>query len=371
SRLVLTRPDRPEGESGRSFREVRDVFEADLSARAEAFARANRLTLNTLIQGVTALVIHRLTGLRDLCLGTVVAGRPPECPGAEETVGLFINTLPARFKLPGTAPVLGWLREVQTAHQAREAHGHAAIVDIRAWSELPPGTAPYDVLLAFENYPVEDALSGVSADGVVPFAPESVDVSVEEVNDPVSIQVIPGDQIAIKVSYDGALYLDNEIAALPGYLAHMLEGILETPDASLDEIAMLDAATSRTLLREPNRTFLAYDPTRPLHRMVEAQVAQTPAAIASECRGEQLRYDELNAGANALAAQIAALGIGPDQRVAVFVDRCAGLPMALIGVLKSGAAYVPLDPIFPPDRLALMLSDDGGAKAIVTRRCDE
>src|SRR6185436_12584937 len=128
------------------------------TAALQQFAREHHLTLNTLLQGAWALLLSRYSGEQDVLFGITVAGRPAELPGVETMVGLFINSLPLRVQLAPDAQVGAWLLKVQAQQQALASYEYSPLVQIQGWSELPHGTALFESLLIFENYPIARAV---------------------------------------------------------------------------------------------------------------------------------------------------------------------------------------------------------------------
>ncbi|WP_299491399.1 condensation domain-containing protein, partial [Acaryochloris sp. IP29b_bin.137] len=137
-----------------SFGEQQSQLTAALSADLQAFAQRSRLTLNTLFQGVWAIILSRYSGQSDVLFGITVSGRPPILAGIESMVGLFINTVPLRSHVPSDASLLQWLQELQQEQRDREAYGYSALTDLQSWSDIPSGSPLFESLLVFENYPV-------------------------------------------------------------------------------------------------------------------------------------------------------------------------------------------------------------------------
>ncbi|MDC0774110.1 condensation domain-containing protein, partial [Streptomyces sp. HD] len=139
------------GESG--FGDAELKLDSDTAARIGEFARAHRLTVNTIVQGAWALLLSRYSGSDDVVHGSVVSGRPAELPHAESIVGLFINTLPVRTRVPAERPVVEWLRELQQEHVELRQYEYTSLVDAQNWSAAPKGERLFDSILVFENYP--------------------------------------------------------------------------------------------------------------------------------------------------------------------------------------------------------------------------
>lgn len=344
----------------RDYRDVRRALDRDLSEHIRAFARQRRLTPNTIVQGAWAVVLSRYLGGRDVLFGAVVSGRPPDLFGVNDTVGLFVNTLPVRLELPADRPIAEWLADVQARQVEREAHGFVSLVDIQGWSSVPRGTPLFETLFAFENLPVDK-----SADTKLPFRVTDTTVTVEEVNYPLLVQVLPDDSFQIKVSFDASRYPARAAEAIIGHLAAVLRGMVEQPDAPLSSLVLLADAERRQVVETWNATGRNYAFDLPVGRRISQAAARWPERIAVACDEKTLTYRELEARANRLAHRLQRLGIGRDVAVGVMVERGINLPVALAGVLKSGGCYVPVDPLYPPERIAMML-EDAEARLIIT-----
>jgi amino acid adenylation domain-containing protein len=164
-------------------------------------------------------------------------------------------------------------------------------------------------------------------------------------------------ELPLRILYDRSRFDDASIARMLGHLGTLLEGMADNPDRPLSELPMLATAERHRLLVEWNDTRADYPQDNCLHDLFEAQVERTPQAVALDCEGKQLTYEELNQRANQLAHHLQRLGVGPETLVGVYMERSLEMVIALYGILKAGGAYVPLDPEYPADRVAFMMED--------------
>ena len=160
-----------------------------------------------------------------------------------------------------------------------------------------------------------------------------------------------------RFEYSTDLFEAATIARMAGHLQTLLEGIVADPEQRLSQLPLLTADERHRLLVEWNTTTAPYPDDQCLHHVFEAQVARTPDAVAVVCGDESLTYRELNRRANQVAHYLLALGVGPEMLVGLCIERSLAMVVGLLGILKAGAAYVPLDPTYPPERLAFMLED--------------
>src|SRR5262249_23559678 len=227
--------------------------------------------------------------------------------------------------------------------------------------EVAGGGELFDTLTVFENYPVDDGSRSADLDGLRLRSISGRDVT----HYPLSLQVVPGERLRLRLDYRGDLFERSGIEALAGRFVRLLEAAGATPDRPIGRLGILSAAERGTLLRGWDDTPRAL-PSATLPELFEAQVARTPDAVAVVFDDGTLTYGELNARANQLAHHLRALGVGPEVVVGLCVERSLELLIGLLGILKAGGAYLPLDPSYPRERLAFMLAD-AGAPVLVTQ----
>ncbi|SDM94588.1 non-ribosomal peptide synthetase [Pseudomonas azotoformans] len=329
--------------------------------RLEAFARHNKVTLNTLIQAAWLILLQRHSGQSVVAFGATVAGRPAELVGVEQQIGLFINTLPVISAVDDQQNVAAWLQAVQAQNLALREHEHTGLYDIQRWAGQG-GEALFDNILVFENYPVSKALEQSGGSGIRFGLPESR----EQTNFPLTVLVDVGDTLSVQFSFARAHFDASTVHTYGRHLVNLLQAMLEGGQQRLGDLAMLDTAERQQVLQDWNATARDYPLQHGVHQLIEEQVARTPDAAALVFAGQRLSYIELNRRANRLAHRLMEAGVGPDVLVGLAVERSIEMVVGLLAVLKAGGAYVPLDPEYPRDRLAYML-DDSGVRLLLTQ----
>ncbi|MEV6877478.1 amino acid adenylation domain-containing protein [Amycolatopsis sp. NPDC051128] len=311
-------------------------------------ARRNGLTVNTVLQGAWALLLSRYSGESDVVFGTTVSGRPPELAGVESMVGMLINTIPTRVRVDGAQPIITWLRELQAAQSRSRSHDFVALPTIRSWSDLPAGSPIFDSIVVFVNYPLDDANSaGISVTEV-----EAVDTT----NLPLTLTAHADKRLDIKLAYDPRLFDEPTISRMSERLSRLLEEIVAHPDRLVDQLSWISEATRHRLLVEWNDTARQV-PHVPFPVVFEAQVARTPDLTAVVFGDQVSSFAEVNRRANRLARHLVEHGVGPERLVALMLPRSADMVVAILGVFKSGGAYLPIDPDLPAERIEFMLGD--------------
>ncbi|NIF30501.1 AMP-binding protein, partial [Pantoea sp. Tr-811] len=322
--------------------DYRQAFDPERTAQIEAFARAHRVTVNTLMQSAWLLLLQRYTGQPSVCFGATVAGRPADLPGVEEQIGLFINTLPVIGTPRSEQRVADWIGQVQASNLALREFEHTPLYDIQRWAGQGGG-ALFDSLMVFENYPVSEALEK-GAPGGLRFGEV---YHSEQTSVPLTLMVNLGSSLSIHYGHDRAQWAYEAVTQLAEHFANLLQAMIQNADAPLGDLPLLSASEHEYMVREWNDTHAAYPDARSIHSLIEAQVSATPDAPALAFGEHTLSYAELNRRANQLAHKLGELGVGPDALVGIAMERSLEMVIGLLGIVKAGGAYVPLDPEYP------------------------
>ncbi|MEV0848416.1 amino acid adenylation domain-containing protein [Streptomyces sp. NPDC049954] len=326
---------------------VLDLGEATTRLLRES-ARAHRLTLNTLIQGAWGLLLTQLTGRPDVVFGTTVSGRPPEVPGIETMVGLFINTVPVRLRtVPGEtlAALLTRLQEEQGRLLGSQYVGLTETRDLTGLDEL------FDTLAVFENYPMDaealrSARQGLPGLAVTGFS------GTDAAHYPLTLTIAPGDSLRITFGYRAAALDREEVARTVDRMRRLLTEMGRGLDRRADSVPVLLDGEHEALLGLGRGGEL-----RPVQdgggvaQAVARLAARHPEAPAVSGAGEHLTYGQLVSLGDALAGALTGLGTGAEDGVGVLLGRSTALVTASLAALRAGAAYVPLDPRWPAERL--------------------
>ncbi|MGB3122283.1 MAG: amino acid adenylation domain-containing protein, partial [Pseudomonas sp.] len=314
-------------------------------------ARQHKVTLNTVLQGAWSLLLQRYTGQDCVAFGATVAGRSAPLPGIEQQLGLFINTLPIVSAASPAQSAAAWLVELQALNLSLRDHEHVPLYDIQGWAGQQ-GAALFDTLLVFENFPVAEALKQGAPAGLTFGTLHNH----ERTHYPLTLGIELGASLRLEFSYDRGRFSEQQVVQLSANLQHVLVQLVADTQAPLGNLQLLDDGAQHNLLALSQSPRTAPRPVR-VHERIAAQAHATPDALAVQAGGAQLSYAQLNQRANRLAHRLLALGVGPGQRVGLASRRGPQLIVGLLAVLKSGAAYVPLDPAYPAERLGYMLAD--------------
>jgi amino acid adenylation domain-containing protein/non-ribosomal peptide synthase protein (TIGR01720 family) len=343
-------------ESGR----VELSLDEQLTGRLRDFARRRRLTVNNVIQAAWGFVLCRHARAREVVYGVTVSGRPPELPGAEEMVGLFINTLPLRVEASPGRSIDEWLSSLQAAQSGLLRFQHNRLIDIAGWSEVPRGRPLFDTILVFENYPVEDALRAGAGD----FSAELL-TTLEQNNYPLTLYVTPGRELKLACAFQTRITARVNPDALLTHLRRVVRRIVEHEGGRVSDLELTSDEERRLVTETWNDTAAEYDAGLLVPERFARAAALEPRKTALMFGAERVSYGELDETSNRLARLLQELGAGPESRVAVLLERTPRMVCALLAVLKAGAAYVPLDPSFPKARLRQIV-EEAAAQLIIT-----
>ncbi|ROM93494.1 non-ribosomal peptide synthetase [Pseudomonas brassicacearum] len=338
-------------------------------AQLRELAQAHQLTINTFAQAAWALVLRRLSGDRDVLFGVTVAGRPVDMPHLQRTVGLFINSIALRVKLPeGHQPcsVRQWLSGLLDINLQLREYEYLPLVSIQETSELPKGQPLFDSLFVFENAPVEvsvlDRAQSLNA---------TSDSGRTHTNFPLTAVCYPGDDLGLHLSYDQRYFDASSVERMLGEFKRLLLALIEGFHGDMADLPLLGEPEQDFLIHGCNQSEHDYPLEQSYVELFEAQVAAHPQRIAASCLDQQLSYVELNQRSNRLGHALITAGVGMDQPVALLAERNLDLLGMIIGSFKAGAGYLPLDPGLPSQRLSRIIELSRTPLLVCSAACRE
>ncbi|MFJ2818731.1 amino acid adenylation domain-containing protein [Streptomyces sp. NPDC087294] len=325
----------------------------DLTARLTRTARGLGLTLNTVVQGAWALLLAGLTGRQDVVFGGTVAGRPPELPGVEDMIGLFVNTVPVRARLDPAETFAGLLARIQDEQTALQSFQYVRLSDIQRTVGLGD---LFDTSTVFENYPLADDPEGPAATGLRVTSVQGRSAT----HYPLLLVAEPGARLVLALCYRPDVFARAEAEVFGERLHALLETFAAAPDTRVARLETLTAEERRLLPRPSDATPLDVSPAT-LPDLFEEQVARTPDAVAVVREDERLTYAQLDDRANRLADRLVRHGVGPEDLVVVLMERSVELIVAILAVTKAGGVYAPLEPKSAAEQLPRVADAVGGA----------
>ncbi|WP_338868536.1 non-ribosomal peptide synthase/polyketide synthase [Myxococcus stipitatus] len=326
---------------------------SSVTEKLASYTRQHQLTLSTLIQGAWALLLSRYSGQRDVAFGTVVSGRPPNLPGVDTMMGTFINTLVARVKLPSGERLLPWLKQLQAEQLEARRFEHISLVDVQGWSEIPRGQPLLQSIVVLQNLPRR----GMASARGPRLRVEDFARTNEPTGLPLSLLVYPDTELELLVNYSVSRFASSTIDRILGHLSNILRAFSSDLEQHLEDVSLLSAEERHQVLETWNDTRVDYPRDATVSQLFEAQAARTPDAVALQFQGEHLTYRQLDERSNQLAWHLRSLGVRHGARVGLSLERSLELVVGILGILKAGGTYVPVDSAYPPERIHLILEE--------------
>ncbi|MGW0703964.1 non-ribosomal peptide synthetase, partial [Streptomyces sp. NPDC002867] len=359
----------------------------DATEALVATARQHGLTLNAVVQGVWSLLLSLLTGRDDVVFGQTVHGRPPQLPGADSVVGLLMNAVPVRVRIDPAESLAALFTRVQEEQLALAPHQHLGLAEVRRLTGLD---TLFDTSTGFGNAPfgwtsVRDRVPGLR---IVPLTEDAADTADAEENGrqeitgathyPLSVVAVPGPRLRLQISYHGDRFDGARLELVCSRLRLLLDTFAGAPDTSVAQLPLLTAEERARVLDEWGRgpeaqavsghspathSVSGHGPATLVRRFAD-RVRETPDAPAVADAERTLGYRVLDEAANRMARLLLGRGVKPGDLVAVALPRGTDLIVALLGILKAGAAYLPVDLGYPRERIAFMLADSAPSAVI-------
>ncbi|MFC0212778.1 amino acid adenylation domain-containing protein, partial [Paenibacillus chartarius] len=354
------------GSSPQTRQDIVFVIDEQRTSKLHALARERNVTLNTVFQVLWGLLLQHYNDTDDVLFGAVVSGRSPQVEDIERMVGLFINTIPVRIRSSRNMTFAGLLRAVSEQALASREYDYYPLYEIQAESALQQHLL--DHVLAFENYPLEKEAEAIGEAGELGFRISHVDVF-EETHYPLSVTVAPRQDLTVRLNMLCGVFDERTLANLPVHLERLIDQAAVNPDVLVSRLEIAGGPELHELL-----SFGGHD--RGTAHSAQASTITAMFELCMRRNGGQtailhgdrtVTYAELNRHAEQWAAVLKQAGAGRGSLVAIVADASVELIAAMLGILKAGAAYVPIDPVNPHDRIGYML-EDSGAGLLVTER---
>ncbi len=339
--------------------EVELNIELQESIAIKEFAKRNRVTVNTILQFAWAIILQRYNRCRDVVYGSTVSGRPETLPGIQHSVGLYINTVPVRFKFHPEETIISQLRRQMEMNLQQKSYEYLSLTEIAQQSELPGQIPLFDNILVFENYPINQTINALDINLKI------INITAHELtNYNLAITTIIGETLKIKFTYNPNQYQPKLIQQVTKQLGHILYEIFRYPEKKIGDLDLLTDTEKKELLKISKGPRMEV-PEKCIHHLIEEQVVVRPEAIAVIADQDSLTYAELNTRANYFAGILNNYIGNADSIIPIMVERSLEMVIGLLAILKAGGTYLPLDPIYPENRIKFMLVDSGAQLLII------
>jgi len=326
-------------------------FDESFSQKIYEFVQAAQITPNTLVQAVWSFLLSKYTGKEDVVFGVTVSGRPAD-EKYDKKVGLFINAIPLRVKIDRTQGILAFLKAIQQSHVQTRAYQYTSINRIQSWTDVRGDF--FDSIMIVRNFPLPKSTGKENEDSL-----EIGNVQVEENNNYLlSVEVSTGQRIKVDFKFNSSLLDEYYPNLFKRHFEHVLQQFIEGEEKLLKEIEVPTLSEKQQLLEQFNDTFADFPADKSLVDLWEEQVQQTPDNIALVLKDSSITYKELDERADVLANYLRSRFDEPSL-IGLCVHRSAEMIVGLLGILKSGNAYIPIDPTYPQDRIDYIIKDSG------------
>ncbi|MCV9934596.1 amino acid adenylation domain-containing protein, partial [Flavobacterium sp. LS1R47] len=343
-------------------------IKGELYNQLKAFTQKEGITINVMIQFIWHKLLHVYSNSQKSIVGTTISGRELPIDGIEQSVGLYINTLPLIIDWNNQGTVLDQLHQIQKKIIEMNTHSFADLAKLQK-----EGERLFQSLFIFENYPVPEGDDDQERSSV------SLRDFIEKVDYPLNIMAFEqGELLTIKFNYDGNYLTQSKAKEHLATLVHILNQVLSNPNILHNEISLLNSEDYQEIVYNWNATDKAYPKDKTIQELFENQIKKTPNNVALVYQGESLTYNQLNEKSNQLAHHIRALykaktqkELTPDTLIALCLERSLEMVIGILGVLKAGGAYVPIDPSLPQERIDYVLEDTQTELVLSQRHLNE
>ncbi len=324
----------------------------DFKEKLESFTRENKITLAALLYSAYGILLQKYNNSSDVIFGTTVSGRSAKIKGIDSMIGLFINTLPLRVQSDAGEKISTLLKKINDVLQIREEYETTPLVNIKKYSRFDNNVEIFDSIVVIENYPLE--IRHIPGNGQ--FSIDSYSMF-EMTNYDLTVAVSLADDIEINLIYNSAVLEQEVIERLSHHFCNLLKDISENPTKEMSEIEILSAEEKRKLLFDFNSREAVYPETKTIQQLFEEQVDRTPASTAVVFKGEKVTFKKLDEKSNLLAYFLFKQGLRSMDLVALMVDRSLEMITGILGILKTGSGYVPLNPKAPLSRNKYIMNE--------------
>ncbi|NEZ84183.1 amino acid adenylation domain-containing protein [Clostridium botulinum] len=336
------------------LKELKFAINKEKTKKLERIVKTERVTMNTIIQAVWGILLQRYNNIDDVVFGTVVSGRNANIEGIDRMVGLFINTIPVRIKTESGMSFVELIKEIQKLSLESSKYDYYPLAEIQSKTKLK--NELINNIVVYENYYIDNSSINLNEKINKKFIMENMK-SREETNYDLNLIIGPSEELNIKLSYNKKIYDDYIIEKISKQLALIIDTIISNKNILVDEIEIIEEEEKNKILYEFNDTKVDYPKDKTIQELFEEQVEKTPNNIAVVFEDKKLTYRELNEKANSLGRLLRDKGVKADSIVGIMVERSVEMIVGIMGILKSGGAYLPIDPSYPVERIEYMIED--------------
>ncbi|TCN17537.1 non-ribosomal peptide synthetase [Mesobacillus foraminis] len=332
-------------------KEVHFSFNEEMTRELSELAMSEQVTVNTVFQTIWGIMLQKLNQTDDVVFGSVVSGRPADIPEVEKMVGLFINTIPVRITSTGNDTFQQLMGRTQEKALASNQYDYVSLAEIQGGEQV------FDHIIAFENFPVVTDDFEENPEQKLGFRIHGFE-AFEQTNYTLSVQIHSGEKISGKIIFNGEAYNSDWMENIPLHLQEIAAQIIGNPEMNIEDIQLMPEKEIKRIIG-CNSNVREFPREETIHSLFEGQAEKTPENLALALEGEGLTYKELNEMANQFAHSLLKHGVKRGQTVGLMAERSFAMIASMLGILKAGAAYLPIDPGYPAERIQYMVEDSG------------
>jgi tyrocidine synthetase-3 len=380
-------PGRRDRTKGYRLEEHHFFLQEPLTSGLREIAGKNRVTFNMLCQVLWGILVQRYNNTDDVVFGTIVSGRPSEIEGIERMVGLFINIIPVRIRSGEGQTFSQLLEKNKRENLLLKSYEYFPLADVQAVTPLKNNLLRH--IVVFEDYPLEKEISHINRGRErCRFRVQGID-TFEQSNYDFNLQVAPGKQLHLKFSYNSLVYAKEFVTSAAVHFEILAARVVGNPDIAIKTLGIISSEEKKQVLAELNNTQVAYPHGKTIAQFFAHQVEQNPDNVAvignrhlvrykeqhPQITGNgdivSITYTELNRRSGRLAHWLRKKGVGPDTIAALMVERSLEMIIAVLGIVKAGGAYLPIEPGYPEERINYMLADSSANLLVTTQMLTE
>lgn len=337
------------------YREARWELSQNETVQLDSFARGNMVTLNTVVQGAWALLLSRFAA-QDTVFGAATTVRPPSLPGSQVMVGPLMNTLPVRARFKDYDRLRDLFARLQEHQVEAQNHAFPSLIQMQGWSEVERGQALFDSIVVVENYPVNifEEVYGADWAGSLKIRPLH---GFARTHYPLTLHVLGKSPIIFEFVYDCGGFSAEAIHLLIGQFRIFIEAIVTDPDCRISELPAMSREDRAGVLACSTGDRKQSANANRMNEMICKQARRTPDAVAVEVGTQTFTYNDLEKRTNQLARYLLSMGVAPEVRVVIHLERGWHAIVAILAVLEAGAVFIPTDTGAPKDRLNFIFLD--------------
>lgn len=332
----------------------------DVAKKIDRFNTEHNITLAAFFYSVWGVLLSKYSDLDDVVFGTTVSGRNSEIKDIENIVGLFINTLPVRLRISGNDSVIDVLKRMSKILNDRVEYENLSIQDIKTVSKIESDRELFDSLVVVENYPLDKVIK--SQKGRVAI---SKYLSNEMTNFDLTLQISVVGNLVMNLVYNCDIYSFLIIKGVMSHLANIIDEMIKNHKQIIKDMNILSQEDEHNI-HSFNGVSKDYPYDRLIFQEFETRASEYPDKVALIFDGREMTYRSLNERANKLASLLRKKGASPDSIIGIIAERSFELIIGIMAILKSGSAYLPIDPAYPAERKQYII-DDSGAQILLTQ----